>query len=329
MPKLSSVYRKALARFSSLSVHSAADRQSRTKMAKRIITVFGATGKQGGSVVKSILQDSGASSQFHVKAVTRNPNKEGAKQLASLGAELGDLNDKESLHTAIRGSYGVFSVTNFWELFRAEAEETQGKNVADVCKVLSNGVLPNVYHFDGKANVEEYIRSLGIPASFFLPGFYMSNLPGMSLRDMGDGNWALALPLPDDSPMPLFDAEGDTGKFVKAMFLNEQKVLGKRIYGATAYYTPTEIVNQFKELFPVTGKKTSFSELPGDVFKGIMASTGAPEPVQEEMLQNMRLMPEFGYYGGDKLDASLAILSDKPTTWKEFAKGSPVFAGLN
>ena len=173
--------------------------------------------------------------------------------------------------------------------------------------LVSKGVLPNVYHFDGKANVEDYIRSLGIPSSFFLPGFYMSNLPGMSLRDMGEGNWALALPMPADSPIPLFDAENDTGKFVKAMFLHEKSVGGKRIYGATAYYTPTEIVDQFKDLFPNTGKKTGFSQLPDDVFKGIMASTGAPEPVQQEMLENMRLIPEFGYFGGDRLESSLAV----------------------
>lgn len=185
------------------------------------------------------------------------------------------------------------------------AREPHGLGLTVVA--VSKGVLPNVYHFDSKANVEEYIRSLGIPASFFLPGFYMSNLPGTSLRDMGDGNWALALPMPDNSPIPLFDTEADTGKFVKAMFLNEQKVLGKQIYGATAYYTPREIVDQFKELFPNTGKKTAFSRLPDQVFKGIIGSRGAPEPVQEEMLQNMRLMPEFGYYGGDKLDSSLAV----------------------
>lgn len=172
---------------------------------------------------------------------------------------------------------------------------------------MSKGVLPAVYHFDSKANVEEYIRSLGIPASFFLAGFYMSNLPGMSIREMPDGKWGLALPMPDNSPIPLFDAEDDTGKFVKAMFLNEQKVLGKRIYGATAYYTPAEIVQEFKELFPSVGKDAGFSQLPNGVFKGIMASTGAPEVIQEEMLQNMRLMPEFGYYGGEKLDSSLEV----------------------
>ncbi|KAL8939699.1 MAG: hypothetical protein Q9216_003213 [Gyalolechia sp. 2 TL-2023] len=315
-------------------------------MTKRIITVLGSTGKQGGSVVKSILEDSTASSQFHVRAVTRDPSKDSARSLSALGAEVvaGDLNDKDSLHAAIQGSHGVFAVTNFWELFSAEAEEAQGKTVADVCKAegvkhlvwssllnvkkLSNGVLPDVHHFDGKANVEEYIRSLGLPSSFFLPGFYMSNLPGMSLRDMGEGKWALALPMPANSPIPLFDAEGDTGKFVKAMFLNEEKVLGKRIYGATAYYTPVEILDQFKELFPETGKQAAFSQLPGEVFKGIMASTGAPEPIQEEMLQNMRLMPEFGYYGGDGLESSLAILGEEPTAWKEYAKNHQAFAGL-
>ncbi|KAL8655907.1 MAG: hypothetical protein Q9210_000608 [Variospora velana] len=317
-------------------------------MAKLTITVFGSTGKQGSSVVKSILADSKASSQFHVKAVTRDPSKDSARALASLGAEVvaGDFNDKQSLHAAIKGAWGVFSVTNFWELFSAEAEAAQGKAVADVCKAegvkhliwsslfnvnkLSNGVLPGVVHFDGKADVEDYIRSLGIPASFFHAGFYMSNLPGQSLRDMGDGNWALAMPNPADAPIPLFDAAADTGKFVKAMFLNHEKLLGKSIYGATAYYTPTQIVDEFKELFPNTGKKMGFSQLPGDVFKSIVGSTtGAPEPIQEALLQNMRLLKEFGYYGGDKLEPNLAILTEKPTTWKEFAKKEPLFAGLN
>lgn len=214
---------------------------------------------------------------------------------------------------------------------------------------MSNGVLPGVYHFDGKARVEEYIRGLGIPAAYFHAGFFMSNLPGQFFRDNGDGNWALALPAPADAPIPFFDAEADTGKFVKAMFLNHEKVSGKRIYGATNYTTPTEIIDQFKEIFPNTGKKTVFAQLPADVFKGIMAGTGAPEPIQEAMVQNFRLLKEFGYFGNDKLDYSLSVctctfvspfidhsltmapklLTEEPTTWKEFAKRQPVFAGLN
>ena len=200
------------------------------------------------------------------------------------------------------------------------------------------------YRHDGKAHVEDYIRSLGIPASFFRPGFYMSHLPGMSLRDMGDGSWALSLPTPADSPIPLFDAEGDTGKFVKAMFLNKDKVLGQRVYGATAYYTPVQILDEFKELFPKTGKETAYWPLPAGEFKGLMVNTGTSEALQEQML---KYISKLGYYG-EKVELSLGVsnaitnirpilfadldlqlLTEKPTTWKAYAKKNPVFANLD
>ncbi|KAL9033999.1 MAG: hypothetical protein Q9214_007247 [Letrouitia sp. 1 TL-2023] len=109
---------------------------AKTDPSKRIIVVIGATGKQGGSVVKSLLADPKAASQFHVKAITRDTTKESAKALAALGAETisGDLDNKDSLTSAIAGAYGVFAVTNFWEKFSAEVEEAQGKAIADVCK---------------------------------------------------------------------------------------------------------------------------------------------------------------------------------------------------
>jgi hypothetical protein len=95
---------------------------------------------------------------------------------------------------------------------------------------LSKGALPDVKHFDSKAAVESYIRELGIPATFFLPGFFMSNLPGGALRQSPEDNaWTLALPLPGAAPMPLFDTANDAGKFVKGILLNREKVLGKRI----------------------------------------------------------------------------------------------------
>lgn len=130
----------------------------------------------------------------------------------------------------------------------------------------------------------------------------MSNLPGSAFQKTPDGKWTLSLPIPSDSPIPMFDAGNDTGKFVKAMFLNEAKVLGKHVNGATAYYTPAQIVDEFKELFPSVAKDAAYVQISGETFKGAMAATGAPEFVQEEMLQNMRLMPEFGYYGGESLD---------------------------
>lgn len=100
--------------------------------------------------------------------------------------------DKSSLATAIKGSNAVFAVTNFWETMSKETEVKQGRNIAEVSAelnvehlvwsslpnvtTLSNGALPNVEHFDGKAEIDAYIRELGVPMTSFVPGFYMSNL---------------------------------------------------------------------------------------------------------------------------------------------------------
>lgn len=174
--------------------------------------------------------------------------------------------------------------------------------------LVSNGALPNVHHFDSKAHVEDYIRSIGIPATYFMPGFFMVNIPGAGLRQLPDTDtYGFALPIPSDSPMPLFACERDTGKFVKGILLNREKTLGKQIYGATDYYTPEQIVDEFKAVYPEAGKGAKFSRLPDAVFKGIIAKRGAPDVVQQEMLENMRLMPEFGYYGGESLEFSHSV----------------------
>lgn len=78
------------------------------------------------------------------------------------------------------------------------------------------------------------------------------------------------------------------------MFLSEQKVIGKRVYGATAYYNPTEIVHA--ELHPSVEKESGYTRLPGEGFQSTVASVGAPAVIQEARLRNMRLMPEFGYF---------------------------------
>lgn len=168
--------------------------------------------------------------------------------------------------------------------------------------LVSGGALSKVHHFDSKAHVEEYIREIGVPATFFMPGFYMSNIPGKSFApNPENGTYRFALPIPANSPMPLFDTGSDTGKFVKAILLNREKCLGKHVLGATDYYTPEQIVEQFKEVKPKAGRGATYAELPPEVFKGFLGKTGMPELVQEEMLQNMQLMPQFGYYFGASL----------------------------
>ena len=175
-------------------------------------------------------------------------------------------------------------------------------------KKLSGGVLDKVAHFDAKADVEEYIREIGIPASFLLPGFFMSNLPRKMLRPSPVTNaWAFALPIPTNTPIPVIDTEADTGKFVKGMIIHRDRVLGKRILRYISYYTPTQIVEEFKELKPEAGKDAVAMVVPDDVFKGFWAEFGMPETIQEEMLQNMKLMSEYGYYAGEDLMESHSV----------------------
>jgi hypothetical protein len=109
--------------------------------------------------------------------------------------------------------------------------------------------------------------------------------------------------------MPLINTEDDTGKFVKGILLNRERALGKRVFGATDYYTPAQIIETLKATKPTDTEGAVAVEIPGEVFKGFLAKTGAPPAIQEEMLQNMQLMgiPEFGYYGGASLAESHSV----------------------
>ncbi|KAI2641112.1 NmrA-like family protein [Xylaria nigripes] len=314
-------------------------------MSKKIITVLGATGKQGGAIIKTFLSDPKLKDTWAVRGVTRDTTKDSAKQLASQGVEVvsADLNDADSLTKAFNGSDTAFGVTNYWENLDMKLEEKQGRNIADAAKAagvkhliwsslldvtkLTNGKLARVYHFDSKAHVEDYIRSLGIPATFFLPGFYMSNISG-GMMSKKEENWVLALPIASSSPLPLYDT-ADTGKYIKAIVENKQALLGKRFLGATEYLTAQEVVDTFKRVFPKAGAKAFFHALSKDEYYGFMKNSGMPDIAVDEMYENMLLMQDFGYYGGEPLEDSHKLVTDRLTRWEDFIKTAPAFAGLN
>ena len=74
------------------------------------------------------------------------------------------------------------------------------------------GRLSHVPHFDSKADVEEYIRQSGVPATFFLAAYFMTNFQ-MSIQKKEDGSLTLALPVAEDAKFPLIDIAEDTGEF--------------------------------------------------------------------------------------------------------------------
>ncbi len=104
---------------------------------KKILVVFGATGNQGGSVIKSILSDPDTASKFKIRGITRDPSKPNAQALTAQGVECvaADINSKDQIKAALHGAYAVFAVTNYWDKMDAELEMNQGRNVADLAKV--------------------------------------------------------------------------------------------------------------------------------------------------------------------------------------------------
>lgn len=138
------------------------------------------------------------------------------------------MSSKSSLLEVISGSNTVFLVTNYWESVKKEVEVSQGKNVTDAAKEagvshiifssllnvsqVTNGRLSQVPHFDGKAEVEDYIRASGVPATFVMPGYFMSNYQQM-IQKGDDGSLTLAYPVGPEAKFPLIDIS-DTGKLI-------------------------------------------------------------------------------------------------------------------
>src|SRR5688500_5088781 len=219
---------------------------------KKIIAVTGATGTQGGGLVRAILAD--PNSGFAVRAITRDPNKDTAKALAAAGAEVvkGDLDDVESLKKAFAGAHGVYGVTNFWEHFSGEKEITQAKNIAEAAKAAGakhviwstledtrklmwpdDKRMPmlqgkyRVPHFDAKADANAAFS--GLPTSFLVTSFYWDNLYlfGLAPKKGEDGTYSWTFPM-GNAKLPGIAAE-DIGKTAYGIFKGGQQYIGKTV----------------------------------------------------------------------------------------------------
>ena len=177
-----------------------------------------------------------------------------------------------------------------------------------ILTLVTNGLLSKVEHFETKAEVATYATSIGLPSTFYLPGFYMSNLPGNMLRQDESGKYMFALPVGSDGQIPFIDAANDTGKYVKAIFENRDKLLGKEVLAAVKYYTPVEVVEAFTKAFPKAGEGAHYVTVTKEQYQGILQGAGMPEFAAEELAENMVLLSkEHGYYGKEPLEESNSV----------------------
>jgi uncharacterized protein YbjT (DUF2867 family) len=239
---------------------------------KGVVLVSGATGRQGGSVVRHMLPQG-----WKLRALVRDPATGAARALADQGIEVvrGDLDDPASLEQAVRGAYGVYSVQDFWTV-GARREVQQGKNLADAARKA--GVEHFVYssvggaernsridHWDSKWEVEQHIRKLGLPATMLRPAAFMENYY-VEQVELGILKGKLLDPIRADKPYQTI-ASDNIGAFVALAFSRPKDFIGLELEIAGSELTNPQAAEVFSR---VLGKPVKFRKLPMPVVKLVM-----------------------------------------------------------
>jgi uncharacterized protein YbjT (DUF2867 family) len=256
---------------------------------KKIIAVIGATGAQGGGLVRAILAD--RSGSFAARAITRKPDSDKAQALRAAGAEVvaGDADTPATLSRAFAGAYGVFALTNFWEHFSPERELVQAQNQARAAKAagvehviwstledtrkrvpLNDNRMPTlmgkykVPHFDAKGEADATFRALGVPTTFLLTSFYWDNLIyfGAGPQRGPDGVLALVFPM-DDKKLPAIWVE-DIGKCAYGIFKRGREFIGKTVGIAGEHLSGQEMASA---LTRALGQEVRYNNVPPEVYR--------------------------------------------------------------
>jgi uncharacterized protein YbjT (DUF2867 family) len=258
---------------------------------KKIIAVAGATGAQGGGLVRAIT--SRKDSPFRARALTRDPKSAKAKELAKLGAEVvaADVDDAESLERAFAGAHGAFCVTFFWNHMSPQQETEQARHQARAAKAaglqhvvwstledtrksipLTDNRMPTlmgnykVPHLDAKGEADQFFRDLGLPTTFLLTSFYFDNLIhfGMGPKRGPDGTLVFNLPM-GDRKLPGIAAE-DIGKAAYGIFQRGKELVGKTVGVAGEHLTGAQMAAALGRAF---GETVRYNAVPFDVYRNL------------------------------------------------------------
>ena len=283
----------------------------------QLITVFGATGKQGGAVVESLLY----SGEYKVRGITRNPDGEKAKTMQAKGVEIiqASLDDQASIDRAIAGSYGVFLVTNYWEYMDKEREMKQGKTVADACKkagvkhVVFSGLEKvkditglDCPHFDGKGEIEKYLDKIGQPNTSVRYPYYFENFTVLELgfQKQPDGSYTYTTCMQGEmDAISVYDG----GPIVASIFAQPGKFIGKKIGLSGDRMTFKEYIDIISK---VTGQAITVNTITVDSYAKLFP--GADD-----------LAAMFHYYDNGNPDRDIKLskqLNPKTKNFTEWAK---------
>ncbi len=256
---------------------------------KNIIAVVGATGAQGGGLVRAILNDT--SGRFTARALTRNPASDNARALATLGAEVVavDIDNEASLKKAFAGAWGAFCVTFFWAHFKPEQEIAEAAAMARAAKAaglqhaiwstledtrrwvpLTDNRMPTlggkykVPHFDGKGEADQLFAQVGVPTTCLLTSFYWDNFIhfGMGPKKGPDGQLAITFPM-GDKKLPGIAAE-DIGGCALGIFKQGKELIGKTVGIAGDHLTGAQMAAAFTTAL---GKEVRYNDVPAEIYR--------------------------------------------------------------
>jgi len=256
---------------------------------RKVIAVVGATGAQGGGLVRAIVDDK--SGEFAARAITRDVNSPKARELAALGVEVvaADVDDVESLKRAFSGAYGVFCVTFFWNHFSAEKEVAEARNMAEAAKAagvqhviwstledtrrwipLDDNRMPTLHgkykvpHFDGKGEANRIFVDAGLPVTLLNTSFYWDNFIyfGSGPKTGPDGVLALTLPM-GDKKLPGIAAE-DIGKCALGVFKAGREFIGKEIGIAGEHLTGVQLAEKMSRAL---GRAIRYNDVTPEVYR--------------------------------------------------------------
>ncbi|KAF2035866.1 NAD(P)-binding protein [Setomelanomma holmii] len=305
----------------------------------KTLVVIGATGQQGGSVVDAVLKDAQLSKEYTIRGTTRDPNQLSAQALAKRGIEVvkADINDATSLKKAFEGAHVVFANTiTIYDGHTYSHEIAQGHALADAAVAagvpyyiwstlpnagkISGGKLKNMGHFDGKEEVEQYVRTLPLKSAFFAPGSFMSNFSdSMAPHPVGDGTYAVFNFVSPETRLPLIDAAGDTGKWIIAILADFVEYEGKALYAATGLYTYSEVVQAMSK---ASGKEVAYKQIPEEDWRGFL-----PLTMKDHVAEIMTYMQNYGYFGED-MEEKVKWAADQArgrlTTLEEYFLANPL-----
>ncbi len=292
---------------------------------KKIIAALGATGAQGGGLVRAILDDPNGG--FAARAITRDVTSDKAKSLARLGAEVvaADIDDETSLTKALQGAYGAYCVTFYWAHFSPEKEMAQARNMARAAKAtgiqhaiwstledtrqwvpLSDNRMPTlmdkykVPHFDAKGASNKVFTELGVPTTFLLTSFYWDNLIyfGMGPKKGPDGTLAITFPM-GDKKLPGIAAE-DIGRCAYGIFKKGSAYIGKTVGIAGEHLTGQQMA---AELTKALGQTVRYNAVTPEAYRGF-GFPGAED--MGNMFQFKRDFEEY-YCGARNLGVSRSL----------------------